>query len=80
MAFDLERQRAELCTWKLVAALAAGTHVSRVIDVHPGGGQYDTVEVHLGQQPAELRGPVFLDCNRPGRVHLFRESPSVCLL
>lgn len=69
-----ERQRAELWTWQLVAAIAAATQVSRVIEVHPGGDQYDVVQLHMGAQPRGERGPLFLDCNRRGRVHVFRKG------
>lgn len=65
------RQRSEVWTWRLVAMLASATPVARVVEMHAGGGQYDTIQVHLGDQPGEERGLVYVDCNRPGRVHVF---------
>ncbi len=45
------------------------------MEIHPGGGQYDTVELHLGEQPDDTRGPAYLHVNRPGRVHVFGQGP-----
>lgn len=77
MSGEPERQQTEVMTWRLLAAIAARTRVERIVEMHAGGGQYDTVQVHLGAQPGEGRGPSYLDCNRPGRLHVFTESQSV---
>jgi len=77
MSGEPERQQAEVMTWRLIAAIAARTRVERIVEMHAGGGQYDTVQVHLGAQPGEGRGPSYLDCNRPGRLHVLSECQSV---
>jgi len=59
----------------LVAALASATSVDRVIETHPGGGQYDCITLFLGEQPAGEPGPLRLDVNRQGRVHVFGPGP-----
>lgn len=65
------RDRRELASWQLAAALAQTLPVAAFSELHDGGGTYDTLQLSLNEQsPAE-------DCikiNRQpaGRVHLLR--------
>lgn len=70
------RDRRELGSWQLAAALAQALPVAAFFELHEGSGTYDTLQLSLNRQsPAE-------DCirinRRPaGRVHLRRaDAPS----
>jgi hypothetical protein len=67
--------RREVVRWWLVAALASATSVDRVIETHGGGGQYDCITLFLGEQPAREPGPLRVEVNRQGRVHVLGPGP-----
>jgi hypothetical protein len=59
----VERLEQDLTTWRLVASIAATAPVDWVIETHGGGGQYDTVEIHLASA-------TIVRMNRGGSVHV----------
>jgi len=60
-------QRRELATWRLAAEVADRLDVARVLEMHPGGGQYDCVRLTVGDGLTTLPQ---VEINRAGRVHV----------
>ena len=73
-----EGRRAEVWTWRLVAELTKVLPVRAVLETHPGGGQYDTVELHC-QGPGTVGSSAGfrVAVNRPGRVHVRQQDGRV---
>ena len=70
-----EGMRAEVWTWRLVAELAKVLPVRAVLETHPGGGQYDMVELHSQLPGTGGSSAVFrVAVNRPGRVHVRQQD------
>jgi len=64
------RQLIEAASWRLVAEILRRHPYLRVMETHPGGGQYDCLSILLGGGASEPRSQIAL--NRLGSVHFFR--------
>ena len=63
----MNRQLVEIASWRLVSELHRRyPHRFRIIETHPGGGQYDCLALYDGK----LRH--IADFNRNGRFHVFQ--------
>ena len=73
-----EGRRAEVWTWRLVAELTKVLPVRAVLETHPGGGQYDAVELHCqGPGTVSSSAGFRVAVNRPGRVHVRQQDGRV---
>lgn len=71
-AFQPSRQLLEAVSWRVVAEVARRYPTIRVIETHPGGGQYDCLQLLLDPASDQDRpGIVF---NRHGSLHILAET------
>jgi hypothetical protein len=74
MEFQPSRQLLEAASWRVVAEIIRCYPTIRVIETHPGGGQYDCLQLLL--DPESDRDRPSLAFNRPGSLHVFTEGES----
>jgi hypothetical protein len=68
----LSRQLLEVASWRLVSEITRRYPTIRVIETHPGGGQYDCLHLLVkGQGGRDRPGIIF---NRPGSLHILAET------
>ena len=67
--FPPSRQLVEAASWRLVAEILRRHPKTRVLESHPGGGQYDCLDLLLSNDPTAPHPCISL--NRAGSVHFF---------